>query len=278
MEGNEGNLGGAFSFDELVAGNYIANNTVLHRKTVFDKHGGYDMHLVMRRLCDWDLWLRWARHVRFLFIPEVVSVVDANMEGSLGRTVDYDLLTSRFHMAMQRDAKLTPETLGSYVVDDIEHFRPLGYANMDRIWRTHVAPYQARHRELWSIPKRFRSRKLHVLVTKAHYDTNVDITIGNVCPYLEGDYVFSFVPTAQLSRAAVESADIIIFHRTIDAGALELAKHARAAGKSTIYLMDDDLLSMHELDPSFQYLAPGWICPRASGHGITPRLMIPLCV
>lgn len=257
MEGNEGRLGAAFSYDRLVGGNYIANNTVLHRREVFERFGGYDMHLVMRRLCDWDLWLRWARHCRFYFIDKVVSIVDANMENSLGRTAQYDVFTSRFQMGHDRDALLTPDALSEYRIDDLERFHALGSEKMDEIWRSHIAPYRARHRELWAAPKTFITRKTHIIVTKAHYDTNVDITINNLAAHLSDQYVFSFIPSAQLNAEALAGADVIIFHRTIDEHAEQLQSRARRLGKCTIYLMDDDLLSMHELDSSFSYLTPG---------------------
>ncbi|ULX54837.1 hypothetical protein A9P79_23560 [Cupriavidus taiwanensis] len=265
---NEGRLGGPFSYDRLVDCNYIANNTVLHRRKVFENYGGYDMHLVMRRLCDWDLWLRWGKHTRFYFLDEVLSLVDANMENSLGLTVQYDLFASRFQMAHDRDASLTPESLLDYRVDDLERFRALGDERVDEIWRSHIAPYRSRHRELWTAPKTFISRKTHVVVTKAHYDTNVDITIHNLAVYLGDQYVFSFIPSAQLTEDVLGGADIILFHRTIDEHAETLQAFARRIGKATVYLMDDDLLSMHELDPAFSYLAPG-----ASGYETVARQM-----
>lgn len=255
--GQEADLGKPFSYDELIEGNYIANNTVVHRRETFESHGGYDMHLVMRRLCDWDLWLRWAKYCRFYFLDEVVSLVDADLENSLGRTVQYDIIASRFQMAHDRNFSLTPTALREYSVDGLERFRALGDHRVDEIWREHVAPYRARHRNLWAAPKNFIPRKSNVVVTKARYDTNVDITIYNLAEYLGDQYVFTFVPSAQMTNEVLDGADLIVFHRTIDEHAEALQKKARLLGKCTIFLMDDDLLSMYELDQTFSYLAPG---------------------
>lgn len=261
-------LGKPFSYDQLIEGNYIPNNTVMHRREVFESYGGYDMHIVMRRLCDWDLWLRWGKHVRFYFINEVVSMVDANLEHSLALTAQYDISVSRFQMAHERTFALTPTALLDYPVDDLERFRALGDHRVDEIWREHIAPYRARHRDLWIAPKNFIPRKSNVVVTKAHYDTNVDITINNLSEYLGDRYIFTFVPAGQLSDDVVDSADIIIFHRTIDERSESFQKKAVLLGKCTIFLMDDDLLSMHELDPEFSYLAPG-----SSGYECVTRQM-----
>ena len=49
-----------FDAARLQASNYIPNVAVLHRREVFDRVGAYDPHILLRRLCDWDLWLRIA--------------------------------------------------------------------------------------------------------------------------------------------------------------------------------------------------------------------------
>ena len=254
-------LGEQFNYSKLVAGNYIANNSLIHRRSVFEEFGGYDMHLVMRRLCDWDLWLRWGRQVRFLFVDEVVSRVEAAMEGSLGKTVHYDALTARVHMARPRNHLLTPDVIGSYNVDDLSHLQCLGKDKVTEIWRQQVATFQARHREIWTKVTPVReSAPTSVLVTKAHFDTTVDITINNFKEALAGDFSFTFIPQDQVTEIAIRSFDILLLHRTIDFHAQELVKIARRNGKCVVFLMDDDLLTFHELSKEFSYLAPGAPC------------------
>ncbi len=254
-----GHLGGPFNFSKLVNSNYIANNTVMHRREIFEKHGGYDMHILMRRLCDWDLWLRWARHTRFFFIDEVLSVVDVMMEGSLGQTAQYDVFTSRFQIGRDRDAMLIPGALPDYVVDDLAPYSALGKEKVDEMWRHHMVPYLAPRLYLQKLvqPVSVRKTKLNVIVTKAEFDTNVDITITNLAGHLTNRYAFTFVPSSLLTEEDLATADIVIFHRTIDEHAVKLMEKAQKDGKCAVYLMDDDLLSMHELSPEFYYLAPG---------------------
>lgn len=261
--GGEICLGEPFNYSSLMEGNRIANNSLVHRRSVFERFGGYDMHLVMRRLCDWDLWLRWGRQVRFLFVDQIVSLVDADMEHSLAKTVHFDGLAARAHMALPRDALLTPDRLKDYPLDGLGHLAHLGRPKTDEIWRQLVAPFQSRHRKLWPCVRPPRDRPLHVLVVKAHFDTTVDITINNFREALAPEFAFTFVPQLQVTGAVLRTADILLLHRTIDQHAKDLLHLARHLGKCVIFLMDDDLLSLHELSGEFGYLAPGQPCREA---------------
>lgn len=268
LKHDEVRLGAPFSYARLEEGNCIANNAVLHRRSLFTTYGGYDMHLSMRRICDWDLWLRWSRHVRFLHVDAVVSIVNAWQEESLGRTVDYDSLVPRFMSWRPRDAMLTPDALPEYEVDALEPLRSLGPRLVDEVWRTYVAPYYSRRRDIALVPREWEVPPRHVIVTKEQYDPTIDITIRNMAHYLEGRFEFSFIPTSQLDRRAIDASDALIFHRTMTAPAPELLAYAKGCGKACLYLMDDDLLHFHELSPAFSYLEPG-----ASSYEIIRELL-----
>jgi glycosyltransferase involved in cell wall biosynthesis len=260
MDGAQDMLGGPFDYSRLVAGNYIAHTSVVHRRSVFERLGGYDMHLVMRRLADWDLWLRWGRDAAFLFVEEVLSIVEAGLAGSLARTVAYDPFATRVHMALDRNASLRPGELKSYVVDGLDHLKHLGERRVDVIWRQQVAPYQSRFRHIWSAVRPSRTKPLHVLNVKAHFDTTIDIMIGNYEEILAGDFAFTFVPQSQVDEDAIRAADILLLYRAIDQQAEHLAEIARRYGKPVVFLMDDDLTTIHELAAEFWYLAPGTPC------------------
>ena len=71
--------------------NFVPNNAVLIRRRVFETVGWYDPHIVIARLCDWDLWRRIARH----FTIEAVDVAVGTEYGpllsdSLGRSYGMD--------------------------------------------------------------------------------------------------------------------------------------------------------------------------------------------
>ncbi|MBV9508066.1 MAG: glycosyltransferase [Acidobacteriia bacterium] len=253
-------LGGPFNYFLLVAGNSIANNSVMHRRSVFEQLGGYDMHLLMRRLCDWDLWLRWARQAQFLFIDELVSIVEGGLTESIGKSVPLDIFVCRAHMGANRNENLRPDMLRAYILDGLEHLSHLGEQKLDAVWREHIAPFHCRYRP--GAPSRHpkSNRPTGVLVTKAHFDTTVDITIGNFVEVLTDDFAFTFVPQSQVDENAIRCADILLLHRTIDQHAEQLAEIAKRLGKPVIFLMDDDLTSLHELGAEFSYLAPGEPC------------------
>ena len=251
-------LGGPFDYWRLMSANFIANNTVVHRRRVFEQLGGYDMHLVMRRRCDWDLWRRWGRYTTFLFVDEVVSMVEARRPESIGNTCPADNFAMRSQMALDRDASLRPGVLRSYVVDDLTHLRHLGERKVESVWRQQVAPYQSRFRQISIAVRPPKARPLHVLISQGGYAASTfDITIGNFAESLAGDFVFTFVLLSQTDEAAILCADILLLHRTTDQHAAQLAEIARRNGKTVIFLTDDDLISLHEVGEEFSWLAPG---------------------
>lgn len=260
VDGREVMLGGPFNYSQLVAGNFIANNSVVHRRSVWERLGGYDMHLVMRRLCDWDLWLRWGRHAAFQSIDETVSLVEGGMADSIGKTTSADLIAVRSHMALDRTASLRPDALKSYTIDGLDHLKHLGASKLEAVWRQQVAPYQSRLRHIWPAVRPPRIRPLHVMSVKAHFDTTVDIMIGNYADVLAGDFAFTFVPQLQVDVATIRCVDIVLLYRAIDQHAEQLVEIARRYGKPVIYLMDDDLTTIHEISGEFDYLAPGTPC------------------
>ncbi len=107
--------------EELEPGNFLANNSVLVPRVMFDRYGMYDPHLAMRRLCDWDLWRRFVRHVPFVAIEHVVSEVHvASDDAALGVTVPMDLPLFRHFSAIARGDCLTPARWREWQVDATE--------------------------------------------------------------------------------------------------------------------------------------------------------------
>lgn len=250
-------LGAPFDYSRLMTGNYIANNSVIHYRSIFERLGGYDMHLLMRRLCDWDLWMRWGRQDEFLFVDELVSTVDARRPESIGNTCIADHAAIRAQMAINRDARLRPGALRAYVLDDLEHLKHLGERKLEALWRQQVGPFQARFRRIWPAVRPPKTKRLHVLVSKGAYASTFDITIGNFAESLAEDFAFTFVPLSQTTEDAIGCADILLLHRTTGEPAGKVAEIARRNGKTVIFLMDDDFLSLHEVSEEFAWLAPG---------------------
>jgi len=61
------------SLRSLVYDDCTCNIALLARRECFDRAGPYDESLIANE--DWDMWLRVARHARFLFVDQVVARV-----------------------------------------------------------------------------------------------------------------------------------------------------------------------------------------------------------
>lgn len=61
-----------FTRGGLFVNNYFPIQSVLFRKQLFLKHGGFNENL--QRLEDWDLWVRYASQSDFIFVNEVTSL------------------------------------------------------------------------------------------------------------------------------------------------------------------------------------------------------------
>ncbi|HNT53232.1 MAG TPA: glycosyltransferase [Anaerolineaceae bacterium] len=101
--------------------NTIPNGVVAVRRSFFDKVGLYDPHLVLRRICDWDLWLRAAKlNIPMGFIDRVLGVEQGIVSpSSLGNTVKLDFKVSLAYMSddrtlAERCAALTPAAIADY--------------------------------------------------------------------------------------------------------------------------------------------------------------------
>jgi len=255
-------VGEHFNYSKLINSNFIANNSVLHPKKFFELYGGYDPHILMRRLCDWDLWLRWSSKVPFVYADTVVSNVDAGLDNSIGQTVPFDAGLFRLVHSIDRNSWFSATDLYGIVLDDLEYLSNLiSYKKKQQIYSLHILPFLLRHRKLleksnedflYSLPK-----KKNVLVTKYDYDSTINITINNFSEYLN-DYLHCvYIPEIQVDSDTIEDYEVIVFHRTCDGYSTELLNTSLETNKTVCYLLDDDLLNIHELGTEFDYLKPG---------------------
>jgi len=131
-EGDGFLLGGWPQTIELMRNlNTIPNGGVLVRRSFFDRFGLYDPHLLLRRVCDWDLWLRALRlGAKFVFL-DTVSAVEHGLvsPNSLGNTIAWDVKAVYGYMMderyfAERSAALTPGRISEIDVLDPTPFFP----------------------------------------------------------------------------------------------------------------------------------------------------------
>lgn len=98
-------LGGKWDWRKINSGNFIANNSVIVKRSVINQVGGYDEDPIFYRLCDWDLWWRIGRKFPVDSIPNKVGIIYGELPDSIGitRTLDWDACRNR-----QRSDRILP--------------------------------------------------------------------------------------------------------------------------------------------------------------------------
>lgn len=163
QQGNRNQLLGTlpFSQDLFYTFNSIPNGAVLCQRTFFDKYGLYDPHLILRRICDWDLWLRALIQGAFIVsVPQPLGVEKGvNSTQSLGNTVRWDKKVALAYMtdqtrARQRTATLRPESIKAVDPFDpeviVRYVRDL--SEWERIESTVYTPYLEKHLDIDTQP------------------------------------------------------------------------------------------------------------------------------
>lgn len=97
------------NYNELAKFNFIGNASTMLRRSTIETIGWYDPHILLKKACDWDLWLRIFSAVKVAYVPEVLSEeFGQNLPDSFRRAYySFDELMFRY-MATGRNAALTP--------------------------------------------------------------------------------------------------------------------------------------------------------------------------
>ena len=223
----------------------------------------YDCHIAMCRLCDWDLWLRYMKHVPFVVVDEIISDVHAAKVGSIGVTVPWDLALFRYFHDIPRDALLTPATWHDYEVDAFT----VGKVSLQqkiarRLYEQQILPYYLRFRHHFPKLEGFSAtppgQPQTAILTKGWYDVSLEVGLNHydALSNRRGCCKAHFRPVSQIDSKWVNEADSLLLVRTVEDEAKAIADQALAAGKPLGFYLDDDLLNIHEYGPEFSYMAP----------------------
>lgn len=109
-------LGSEFDMAQMVAGNnHVPNAAVMIRRNAIEQVGWYDPHVILKRICDWDLWIRIARKYPVKFFPQIiVEEYGIGLHGSLGNSVSLFYPLVKKYMQQYRDSLLKPNQLHNY--------------------------------------------------------------------------------------------------------------------------------------------------------------------
>ncbi len=244
--------------------NRLANNTVIFPKSMIHKYGMYDCHIGMRRLCDWDLWLRYIKRVPFIAIDDLISCTFENNPDSIGLNVPWDPSLFRYLQAIPRDHLLTPSLWRDYEVDGLNIGGVESKGELRRrLYENHIVPFYFKFRHDFPILEGFQatlpSETKTALLTKADYDVSNDVTLNHydTLANQHGIYKTYFQPLNQVESEWTRDADALLLVRTVENHAKTLQDQALREGKLNGIYLDDDLLHFHEYGPQFDYLAPG---------------------
>lgn len=257
-------FGKPFNYGLLMNGNYIANNSVMHHKCIFEDCGLYDPHVVIRRFSDYDLWLRMAKKVPFIWIDQTVSKGFAGADRSLGTEVNFRLPHIRKYLEIPRDHLLTPERIYEYAVDDIKVLTSYKSNEIDYLQRFELIPWRQKvtyyFRDFEGHMANISRPRIRTLaVTKGDYSTSVDVTIRNFVHRIADHFPwrYFFIKESDLSATETHDYDLMALYRTIGKSASDVLQKNKLNRIPTLYVMDDNMFKFYELGEDFSYLSPG---------------------
>lgn len=142
-DGSDRLFGDPFDAAKLKHSNFIPNCSVLVRRSVYESTGWIDPSIILKRVNDYDMWLRASRDHRFVFVPVALARERGQaLTDSLGNSVSLaDGLTQRY-MAKDRNAYLRPANMAAWQpftppdwlnTDDKEEFAMLAFEHFLRI-------------------------------------------------------------------------------------------------------------------------------------------------
>jgi glycosyltransferase involved in cell wall biosynthesis len=140
----------------LELNNTIPNGAVLVRHSFWEHYGLYDPQLLLRRVCDWDLWLRALKQGAYFYhLPVEIGVeYGLTLKTSLGNSIgwDYKIVSAYLQddVALPaRTAALLPVNISTYEVLDAERVLPYvrNWAEWDAYETEIIRPFLDRHPE-----------------------------------------------------------------------------------------------------------------------------------
>jgi glycosyltransferase involved in cell wall biosynthesis len=232
-------LGVARSQGMLRIENFIPNNGVLLTREIIEDVGFYDPHVVIARLCDWDLWCRIAERYEVKAVNVAVGIEEGPITNdSLGHTYVLDSWAANEWMHTARNERLHPDQLENYEV-----FAPNpthGASTQNVAHGLAVKHATARNWPFPADPKP-ASGDGYILVVTAAYDASTYLYFNMLPPEIAKRVRIISISTGygveELARA---SCVILVRHITLFSAWVDAAR----AMKVPMYFFLDDNLPM----------------------------------
>ena len=233
-------LGGGQSQDALRAGNFVPNNGVLLRRSVIDEVGFYDPHVLLARVCDWDLWRRIAARFELKCVDVLTAQVDGNIVGdSLFATYDLDAWATEEWMRTERNHRLTPQAMPDYDVTAVDH----AHARSTQAACVSLARRHGSQRS-WPVERHHAVDNFAVLVVVTDYDASTSLCFDLLGEPFSGRIRIVVYPgTVQPEDLA--RATCVVFVRRMSPFR-PLIRIAKTIGVPIYYYLDDNLIVLAE--------------------------------
>lgn len=241
-------LGREFCAEIIHGINFFANCSVMHHKKIVDVYGAYDPHLVMRRLCDWDLWRRWSRYIPFIWLNRIITLVNYALEDSIGNTcvLDHDAFFRRANM--DRNNILRINNLDSLEIDSLEFIQD--DIIRQRAYYQHILPWLKNKAPFLNLkmPYKNKSVKREIQVF-GNLNASLSIMVQNFERYLNSDFRFLYYPEHFLPSIKI-TGDYLFFIRNGESNLIstELSRSPR------ILFIDDNLMGVNSPDINHQHI------------------------
>lgn len=238
--------------------NYIANNSVLHHRSILELTGLYDPNIVLRRCCDYDLWIRMSKFVPFIFVDQVVSKVNAGKKDSLGVDENLSIIKMsniRIMLEINRNDKLKANVINNYHVDDMTQYHAyFSERVIDKINRISIIPYRCKvsyylkQAELCVASLTRPAKKMMAVVKKA-YSKTVDIIISNFTKRLDKfPYNQFFIIEDELYFLKPEDHDLLVAVGEADIAFERYLTKYKKDSIPVINVLEDNMFYYYEKD------------------------------
>lgn len=230
-------LGTPQSQGTLRAGNFIPNNGVMLPRFIIEDVGFYDPHILIARLCDWDLWCRIAERYEVKAVDVSVGIEDGPITNdSLGHTYSLDSWAVNEWMKTARNDRLLPSNLAEYEV--LASDRSHGLCTQDVSYALAVKHAKQRH---WTNPEAplQNAGEGYILVVNYTYDASTYLYFDMLPPEI-ARRVRVITLNGGFGTEEMARASCVIFVRQI-APYSTWIDAAKAMKVPRYYFLDDNL-------------------------------------
>ncbi len=251
--------------------NPVGRTGALVERSLLERYGVFDGHLSLARLFDWDLWLRLAQRAPLAVLDECVGrePQGAGAGDDPARLPPADRFGFRVVAAIPRDHELTLQRWRDRrpLATEFDGYPlPTAYRRefevaIDGWLRQHG--HADRRPDPRTPPDGERGVEppgtTTLLLAGDSYHPALDLCFPPHPSALPESPALlpCYEPVVQVTGESVRWSDGVVLVRTVTEPGFRLLESAQAMGRPVAYYLDDDLLNLHLLGPTWDGMGPG---------------------